>query len=29
MKKFCASLRGHAKDIIDLEKKKMISLSNQ
>ena len=29
MKKFCTSLREHAKNIIDFEKKKMIPLTNE
>ena len=29
MKKFCTSLREHAKNIIDFEKKKMLPLTKQ
>ena len=29
MKKFCESLREHAKDIIDFEKKKMLPLTKE
>ena len=29
MKKFCESLREHAKSIIDFEKKKMLQLKNK
>ena len=29
MKKFCTSLRDHAKNIIDFEKKKMLTLTKE
>ena len=29
MKKFCTSLKEHAKNIIDFEKKKMLSLTKE
>ena len=29
MKKFCESLRGHAKNLIDFEKKKILPLTKE